>query len=75
MIARLGLEALSLYLRRSPWESGRWRLLRRALPWFGITLARESLAWTVAEAVIGFAILGLVLLLLSALSPDLLAGH
>src|SRR5262245_28883505 len=26
------LEALAYYLRRSPWERGRWRLLNAALP-------------------------------------------
>ncbi len=32
MFARVGLELISFYLRRSRWEAGRWRLLSRALP-------------------------------------------
>src|SRR5262249_38224168 len=30
--SRLALELLALYLRYSPWERGRWRVLRAALP-------------------------------------------
>jgi hypothetical protein len=40
-------------------------IVRRMLPWFGIEIARDSLAWTMTEAVVVFAMLGLVLLLLS----------
>jgi hypothetical protein len=37
----------------------------KVLPWFGIELARDSLGWTVVQGLIGFAILGLLLLLAS----------
>ncbi|WP_051389840.1 hypothetical protein [Bradyrhizobium sp. Ec3.3] len=42
-------------------------VVRRVLPWFGIRLARDSLAWTITYGLVGFAILGLVLLILAAL--------
>jgi hypothetical protein len=37
--------------------------VRQALPWFGIELARDGLASTLAEGLVGFAVLGLLLLL------------
>ncbi|WP_284266367.1 hypothetical protein [Bradyrhizobium iriomotense] len=40
-------------------------VVRRVLPWFGIKIAPDSRAWTIAYGVVGFAILGLVLLALS----------
>jgi hypothetical protein len=39
--------------------------VRRVLPWVGIKIARDSLAWTITEGLIGFAMLGLLFLLLS----------
>ncbi len=39
--------------------------VRRVLPWAGIKIARDSLAWTITEGLVGFAMLGLLLLLLS----------
>ena len=39
-------------------------VVRRVLPWFGIELARDSLAWTITEGLVGFAMLGLMALLL-----------
>jgi hypothetical protein len=39
--------------------------VRRALPWVGIEIARDSLAWTMTEGLVGFAMLGLLLLFLS----------
>jgi hypothetical protein len=40
-------------------------MVRRVLPWFGIAIARDSLAWTIIQGLVGFAMLGLLLLLLS----------
>jgi hypothetical protein len=40
-------------------------VVRRVLPWLGIEIARGSRAWTITEGLVGFAVLGLVLLLLS----------
>jgi hypothetical protein len=37
--------------------------VRRVLPWVGIEIARDSLAWTMTEGIVGFAMLGLLLLL------------
>jgi hypothetical protein len=37
----------------------------RVLPWVGIEIARDSLAWTITEGLVGFAMLGLLFLLLS----------
>jgi hypothetical protein len=39
--------------------------VRRVLPWVGIEIARDSLAWTIIEGLVGFAMLGLLILLLS----------
>lgn len=39
--------------------------VRTALPWVGIKIARDSLAWTITEGLMGFATLALLLLLLS----------
>ena len=39
--------------------------VRRVLPWVGIEIARDSLAWTITEGLVGFAMLGLLFLLLS----------
>jgi hypothetical protein len=39
--------------------------VRRVLPWVGIEIARDSLAWTITEGLVGFAMLGLLVLLLS----------
>jgi FkbM family methyltransferase len=33
LCSRILLPPLSLYLRWCPWEAGRWRLLKRVLPW------------------------------------------
>ena len=50
--------------------------VRRVLPWAGIKIARDSLAWTVTEGLVGFAILGLLFLLLSRTEvPHWLGGH
>jgi hypothetical protein len=38
-------------------------LIGRVLPWLGIAIARGSLAWTITEGLVGFAVLGLLLLL------------
>ncbi|MCP3476272.1 hypothetical protein NLM33_39320 [Bradyrhizobium sp. CCGUVB1N3] len=40
-------------------------VVRRVLPWFGIKLARDSLAWTITHGLVGFGILGVVLLVAS----------
>ena len=40
--------------------------VRRVLPWVGIEIARDSLAWTITIALVWFAMLGLLLLLLSS---------
>jgi hypothetical protein len=39
--------------------------VRRVLPWFGIEIARDSLAWTLTEGLVGLATLGLLFGLLS----------
>ena len=39
--------------------------VRRVLPWVGIEIARDSLAWTITEGLVGFAMLGLLVLFLS----------
>jgi hypothetical protein len=39
--------------------------VRRVLPWVGIEIAGDSLAWTITEGLVGFAMLGLLFLLLS----------
>ena len=50
--------------------------VRRVLPWVGIEIARDSLAWTITEGVVGFAMLGLLFLLLSTpVVSDWLGGH
>jgi hypothetical protein len=50
--------------------------VRRVLPWFGIKIARDSLAWTATEGLVGFALLGLLFLLLSTTAvPHWLGGH
>jgi hypothetical protein len=49
--------------------------VRRVLPWVGIEIARDSSAWTITEGLVGFAMLGLLFLLLStSLVSDWLAG-
>jgi hypothetical protein len=50
--------------------------VRRLLPWLGIKIARDSLAWTLTENLVGLATLGLLFLLLS-MPPfsDWLGGH
>jgi hypothetical protein len=42
--------------------------VRRVLPWVGIEIARDSLAWTITEGLVGFATLGLLFLILSVFS-------
>ena len=50
--------------------------VRRVLPWVGIEIARDSLAWTITEGLLGFAMLGLLFLLLSTpVVSDWLGGH
>jgi hypothetical protein len=50
--------------------------VRRVLPWVGIDIARDSLAWTATEGLVGFAMLGLLFLLLSTpMASDWLGGH
>ena len=50
--------------------------VRRVLPWVGIEIARDSLAWTITEGVVGFAMLGLLFLLLSTpVVSDWLGSH
>jgi hypothetical protein len=50
--------------------------VRRVLPWVGIKIARDSLAWTIIEGLVGFAALGLLFLLLSTpVVSDWLGGH
>jgi hypothetical protein len=39
--------------------------VRSVLPWIGIKITRDSLAWTMTEGLVGFAVLGLLFLLLS----------
>ena len=39
--------------------------VRRVLPWIGIEIARDSLAWTITEGLVGFATLGLLFLIVS----------
>lgn len=40
-------------------------VVRKVLPWGGIKIARDSLVWTITEGLVGFAMLGLLFLLLS----------
>ena len=50
--------------------------VRRVLPWVGIEIARDCLAWTITEGLVGFAMLGLLFLLLSTpVVSDWLGGH
>jgi hypothetical protein len=50
--------------------------VRRVLPWVGIEIARDSLAWTITEGLVGFATLGLLFLLLSMpVFSNWLGGH
>jgi len=50
--------------------------VRRVPPWFGIKIARDSLAWTITEGLVGFVMLGLLFLLLSTPAvSDWLGGH
>jgi hypothetical protein len=50
--------------------------VRRVLPWVGIEIARDSLAWTITEGLVGFATLGLLFLLLSTpVVSDWLGSH
>ena len=50
--------------------------VRRVLPWIGIEIARDSLAWTITEGLVGFAMLGLLFLLLSTPAvSDWLGDH
>jgi hypothetical protein len=50
--------------------------VRRVLPWVGIEIARDSLAWTITEGLVGFATLGLLFLLLSMpVVSNWLGGH
>jgi hypothetical protein len=50
--------------------------VRRVLPWLGIKIARDSLAWRLTEGFVGFATLGLMFLLLSMpVFSDWLGGH
>ena len=50
--------------------------VRRVLPWVGIEIARESRAWAITEGLVGFAMLGLLVLLLSMpVVSDWLGGH
>jgi hypothetical protein len=49
---------------------------RRVLPWVGIETARGTLAWTIIQGLVGFAMLGLLVLLLSTpVVSDWLGGH
>jgi hypothetical protein len=51
-------------------------LVRRVLPWIGIEITRDSLAWTITESLVGFAMLGLLFLLLSTPAvSDWLGDH
>ncbi len=50
--------------------------VRKVLPWAGVKIARDSLAWTITEGLVGFAMLGLLFLLLSTtVVPDWLGGQ
>src|ERR1700738_2365798 len=50
--------------------------VRRVLPWVGIEIARDSLAWPITEGVLGFAMLGLLFLHRSTpVVSDWLGGH
>jgi hypothetical protein len=50
--------------------------VRRVLPWVGIEFAHDSLAWTITKGLAGFAVLGLLFLLLSMpVVADWLAGQ
>jgi FkbM family methyltransferase len=46
MLRKLAVEAMALYLRRTPWERGRWRLVRLAWPW------SHKLAWNSPKRVV-----------------------
>jgi hypothetical protein len=51
-------------------------LIRRVLPWAGIDIARDSLAWTITEGLVAFVTLGLLFLLLSTPAvSDWLGSH
>jgi hypothetical protein len=50
-------------------------LVRRVLPWVGIEIARDSLAWTITEGLVGFAMLALLFLLSTPAVSDWLGGH
>jgi hypothetical protein len=50
-------------------------VVKRVLPWFRIEIARDSKAWTITQGLVGFAMLGLVFLLLSTPVSDWLGGH
>jgi hypothetical protein len=51
-------------------------LVRRVVPWVGLEIARDSLAWAIIEGLVGFAVLGLLFLLLSTpMVSDWLGGH
>ena len=50
--------------------------VRRVLPWAGIDIARDSLAWTITEGLVAFVTLGLQFLLLSTPAvSDWLGSH
>jgi hypothetical protein len=49
--------------------------VRRVLPWVGIEITRDSLAWTITEGLVGFAMLGLLFLLSTPVVSDWLRGH
>jgi hypothetical protein len=50
--------------------------VRRVLPWVGIETARGTLAWTIIQGLVGFAMLGLLVLLLSTpVVSDWLGDH
>jgi hypothetical protein len=57
-------------------EASSMAVVRRVLPCVGIRIARDSLAWTITEGLVGFAMLGLLFLLLSMPpASDWLAAH
>lgn len=50
--------------------------IRRVLPWVGIEIDRDRPTWTMIEGLVGFAMLGLLFLLLSTPAvSDWLGGH
>jgi hypothetical protein len=50
--------------------------VRRVLPWAGIEIARDGLAWTMTEGLVGFAMLGLLFYFLStSATMEWLGGH